>query len=79
MLVGEDQAKPWMKLALKEYPEWDLEKQISNFWHDARTLTGSLHWVFTVDFPKPSEQNSGMHMKLDEPVHDYYNQLQIIF
>ena len=29
--VGENQAKPWMKLVRREHPEGDLEKQTPDF------------------------------------------------
>ena len=39
MLFGESQAKHWMKFVQRELPERDLEKQIPNFWQEARTFS----------------------------------------
>lgn len=54
MLVGENQAKHWMKLARREQPEGDLGKQTPNFWQDVRIVAGS-HRAMAVFFPKPSD------------------------
>lgn len=47
-LVGEGQAKHGMKLAWREHPESDLEKQTPSFWWNVRTLARNLHQAITV-------------------------------
>ena len=57
MLVGEGQAKHWMKLAQWEHHEQDLEKQAPNFGQNARTVAENLHQAIAVVFPKAVDWN----------------------
>lgn len=70
-----------MKLARRERPERNLEKQSPNFWQGARSLTGNLHRAITVAFSKTADWKKiqTCTQKSHEPVHDYYSQIQIDF
>ena len=79
-MLFEGQGKHWMKLAGRKHPGGDLEKQTPSFWQEVRT-----RWkpppAITVVFPKPVDGNKiqVFTQKSDEPVHDYYNWLHIVF
>lgn len=75
MLVGEDQAKHWVKLAKREHPGGDLETQTPNFSQDVRKLARNFHQAITLAFPKPAETNriQVSSQKSDELLHNYYN------
>ena len=80
MLIGGSQDKYWVKLAWWQHPEKDLWKGDPNFWQDPRILAEKLHQATSVAFSKPIGGNKiqACTQKSDEPVHDYYNWLQIV-
>lgn len=70
-----------MKTRLMETPWRDLGKQTPNFGQDASKFTRNLHQSIPTAFPKAFDWNKiqACTQKPDLPVHDYYNQLKIVF
>lgn len=56
MLFSEGQAQHWIKFDGNIFKRLK-KKQIPNFWQNARTLVGDLHWAITVAFLKPVDWN----------------------
>lgn len=52
MLVGEVQARHWMRIAGWEHPESNLEKQTSDYWEEARELARKLYPAIPEAYPK---------------------------
>lgn len=81
MLVGEGQAKHWMRIAGWEHPERGLEKQTSNYWEEARELGPKLHRAIPKAFQKSIDW-SKIHtcsQRSDKSIHGYYNRFQVVF
>lgn len=75
MLVGEGQARYWMRIAGWEHPERDLEKQTPNFGEEARKLAQKLYRAIPKAFPEAVDWNKIQicSQRSDESVHAYYN------